>query len=341
MDTNFPPNAAIFPIDHEVVREVEGYSPIVFEEKPSLDFRTQFLAHTKRTGNPETFAGLYLGKIQKGEPFRLLCDFDVSREKRPDDEVPCPICWQPSQFMHGWLAWFHERGWVACIGPTCADRLQEALDEFQKTEELHLIDNELQRLLPLTVAWRSELQLAKAAAEKIDALKSDFNKFGRVCKTPLKPVYKQGGELSADIDGRKQVFGRLAGGDILEGRSVFSQPIDKALSLAVKHACADDDQSVTRRVLELSARGLSKSTRDELREIKKLYMAAVSHMNAYKSFFEPRNLNAVAKWAKFLGINAFNMSVTATTMKTTLNLEGQRIEIFASAWSFPAELSEA
>lgn len=340
MDSDFLLQTDTLSIDHEVVREVEGYSPIIFEEKPSLDFRTRFLAHTKKTGSPETFSGLYLGKIQKGEPFKLLCDFDVPREKRPDDEVPCPICWQPSQFMYGWLAWFHERGWVACIGPTCADRLQEALDEFQKTEELHLIDNELRGLLRLTVAWRTELEMAKIAAEKIDGLKSDFNKFGKMCKTPLKPVYKQGGELSADISGRKQVFGRLAGGDILEGRSMFSQPIDKALSLAVKHACADDAESVARRVLELSTRGLSKTARDELREIKKLYASAVNHMNAYKSFFDPRNLNAIAKWAKFIGANAFNMSVTATRMKTTLSLERERIEIVASTWAYPAELSE-
>lgn len=93
----------------------------VFKDRPSGIFIDEFAAHVKENGRPETFEGLYRGKIPRNAQFVRLRKFSIDRFKRPDaDMAPCPRCGQDDKFLHGDLAWFPELQFCAAIGHCCA-----------------------------------------------------------------------------------------------------------------------------------------------------------------------------------------------------------------------------
>src|ERR1700730_17794186 len=103
----------------ESAQRIEGAIILPFREIPARKayFVEEFLAHVKRTGQPETFHGLHLGPPYNNEPCRKIAPIEIEGRRRPDGaRAPCPMCHHPNKFLKGWLVYLPNLQAVAAIG---------------------------------------------------------------------------------------------------------------------------------------------------------------------------------------------------------------------------------
>jgi hypothetical protein len=105
-----------------------------FRTAPTGEFVKAVIEHIKATGQPETFDGLYRGRLPSEAKYRIIWRITIDQKKRPDaDRAPCPMC-TPNRFLSGCLVWLYELQVVAVIGHCCADHAAEAEREFEARE---------------------------------------------------------------------------------------------------------------------------------------------------------------------------------------------------------------
>ncbi|WP_454683513.1 hypothetical protein [Ancylobacter moscoviensis] len=104
---------------------------------------------------PETFSGLYWGKIDRDEGFIILKRFEIERKKRADGKLAfCPRCCQHDKYRKGDLAWFPRLMVCAAIGNCCAghEAGTTAAKEFKAKKDRDARENYLLEHLPLMAA---------------------------------------------------------------------------------------------------------------------------------------------------------------------------------------------
>lgn len=161
------------------VQSVHPASPPhrIFRERPIEAFSLAFLDYVRNTGDPESFPGLYMGRINKDEPFFLLKKFEIEKKKRLDGKKAyCPRCNQHDKYLRGDLAWFPNLMACAAIGNCCAghDVANEADKEFkartnQEHRETYLLSN-----LPLMAA---KIKAAKRLRRSVEAALAVYRQF--------------------------------------------------------------------------------------------------------------------------------------------------------------------
>jgi len=132
--------------------QVEVPPYLTFPARPTELFNTAFLDHVRSKGEPETFPGLYLGKIGRDEEFIVLKRFEIDRKKRADGRLAyCPRCNQHDKYLRGDLAWFPRMMVCAAIGNCCAghDAGTKAAKEFKAKRDRDDRESYLLEQLPL------------------------------------------------------------------------------------------------------------------------------------------------------------------------------------------------
>jgi hypothetical protein len=172
----------------------------VFRTPPGNYLIEEFLAHIRRTGQPETFPGLHRGPIAKTEPFLLLKKFEVDRRKRPGgDLAPCPMC-QPNKYLRGSLIFLPDLRAVAAIGHCCADKENLAIADRKYRERIarDSEDDYLIAHIPLIPAYLSVVERVRPAAREAERIYRSFRNAGAPFQRPLRLVKKVGGLLALD-----------------------------------------------------------------------------------------------------------------------------------------------
>lgn len=150
-----------------------------FRERPSGVFIQMVAEHIKETGQPETIAGLYRGKIDRAANFRILRRIDIDRKKRPErDMAPCPRCGRDDKFLEGVLAWFPDLQFCAVIGHCCAahEALTAAEKEFKAREKRDHEEMFLLAGLPRLAAKAIAFAQLRSPAEEATRIFRKFRK---------------------------------------------------------------------------------------------------------------------------------------------------------------------
>lgn len=136
-----------------------------FREPPSAVFVQGFLEHVKATGDPESYKGLYLGKIDRDEEFSRRAKFTIDPKKRlSGDWAYCPRCGQKDKFLSGDLAWFPRLMVCAAIGHCCAghEAARAAEDEYKARTGKYSRESVLLANLPVHAERLAVLQQLRA-----------------------------------------------------------------------------------------------------------------------------------------------------------------------------------
>lgn len=171
----------------------------VFKDRPSGIFIDEFAAHVKETGEPETFKGLFRGKIPRDAEFKRLRPFSIDRVKRPNaDMAPCPRCGQNDKFLHGDLAWFPKHQYCAAIGHCCAghEALAAAEREFKWRQKRDHQESYLLAGLPLIEAKLSVVRSIRPQCAEALRVYRQFRKEAPQLHGILRQIKEQyGGHL--------------------------------------------------------------------------------------------------------------------------------------------------
>jgi hypothetical protein len=195
-----------------------------FVEPPlsSDEFVARLVGHLKRTGQPETFPGLYYGHIARDARFTIVRKITIDRRKRPDgDMAPCPRCGCGDKFLEGALAHFPSLQCCAVVGHCCADKTigAEADREYQRRTAREQAEDFLLSAVPL-VARKLDIlcKMAPAAGEALRVYRK-FRKEASKIQRHLRALNRSGGVLRvaerardrAHFETHDRVFGPLEG----------------------------------------------------------------------------------------------------------------------------------
>lgn len=326
---------------------IDDHRPGLYDQVPE-DFKTCFLDHCKQTNRPESFPGLFYGRIDKDEPFTKISNVpEIGKLRLADDRIPCPICFHRSKYASdGHLVYFHRIKRIAAIGPECANTLNllRADKDYRATEELQRNEAYLRQMLPLTMEWIPQLNAAKAAMEFARTLSSEFNKQAKNTRNRLKRGSAGDGWLGADMDGQHVTIGRLTGLGALSGQFTARSPLLEAEKLIIKHKCGKQNEAVEARILELAqANGVNQAAKDIRNGINK-YNAFVKNMTEFCSFFTTQNLAIASQWSQSLSESdrfTFRMTENGTGRTIAVLSIGERARLTTddAMWKYSDSLT--
>ncbi|WP_027052794.1 hypothetical protein [Mesorhizobium erdmanii] len=171
-----------------------GYA--TYREAP-YHLRDQFIEHVKQTYQPETFPGLYWGRLNKNEPFEIIHMFAVDRKKRPEgDYIPCPMCQRREKFLEGSFVFIFSRQCIAVIGHDCASAevKHAAFSKKKQDDERRQQEDFLMARLMHVPSMLRELEALKPIATEIESVFHDFRRQAPTIQRVLRQVRKTGGE---------------------------------------------------------------------------------------------------------------------------------------------------
>lgn len=152
----------------------------------------------RESGEPETFAGIHPGPLDKAEPFLKLKSFIVSRPKRRDGQLaPCPMCHKPNKFLEGDLVYLTRLQAIAAIGHECSARetRTEAEREYRARAVRDQEDNYLLDQLPLIQFRLAQAEPWKPYAQSAQRTYRMFRTKAPAAHRYLRAVKEQGGRL--------------------------------------------------------------------------------------------------------------------------------------------------
>ena len=135
------------------------------------------------TGEPEGISELHHGPISNDEPFLIIREISIPRDRRGDGaKAPCPMC-QPNKFLDGRLVWFTQLEAIAAIGHCCAGRETRlaAEREYRAREAKARAEEYLLQVLPGLQGFRDEC--AKLAPRATAARLFSTNSVVRVLRS--------------------------------------------------------------------------------------------------------------------------------------------------------------
>lgn len=175
-------------------------SPVRFDRLPvrQSGFVQHFLSHVRTTGHPESFPGLYLGLVDKAEPFQKIVPFQVDSRKREDGgRAPCQMCGHRNKYTNGWLVWLPRLHTVAAIGCDCADQqnLAEADRDYKARNDRDFQEKFIEDHLPLVPRWLETIADALVGARAAHDVYLKFRLEGDEFQQLLKRAVKESGRL--------------------------------------------------------------------------------------------------------------------------------------------------
>lgn len=198
------------------------------------------------TGEPEGLSKLHRGPIGKDEPFLIVRELSIPRDRRADGgKAPCPMC-RPNKFLDGRLVWFTQLEALALIGHCCAGRETRiaAEREYRAREAKARAEDFLLQTLPNLAALRSEhLDMGP----RVVATQNVFDRFrhaGAAFQRALRQATKGGGFLSvAEVLGpgaQGGPSGLRTAGSTVETRDVSFGILSGPAAVATRCHVADD-----------------------------------------------------------------------------------------------------
>ncbi len=183
-------------IEYTFPEEYTGHT--TYRESP-FHIIDEFKAHVKETYQPETFPGLYWGRLRTNEPFEILHQFAVDRKTRPEgDYIACPMCRKREKFLEGSLVFLFGRQCIAIIGHDCAAaEVKHAALSKKKTDDArrHQEDFLMARLTHVPGMLR-EIEALKPIAIEIEGIFHDFKSGAPSIQKALRQVRKSGGDYT-------------------------------------------------------------------------------------------------------------------------------------------------
>ncbi|GLK76180.1 hypothetical protein GCM10008171_14340 [Methylopila jiangsuensis] len=286
-----------------------------FSTLPHDDLVRKVEAHVKATGEPETLADLFHGRISKDEKFVILAKVNVPQSRRPNrDYAPCPMC-VPNKFLEGRLCWFPRLECVALIGHDCANKenSQDAESEWQrrrreKEETDFLLDHLL--LVQDMVAVLEDFRPVAIAAR--DLFRHFRSKAGSVHRE-LRHVAKTGAQLSVaeKVWGQLQAVGPSGfGGAAGHTRTITFGPLHGVTAVQrdfdpvrrvdaayerLKPLLCDDDDAVLAMI-----EGLDEKERHTavvfIKEAEREFGKVLAMIKDMRNFFAADNLKRIDAW---------------------------------------------
>lgn len=180
-----------------------------FRDSPNGVFVDAFAAHIRETGKPETFDGLFRGKIDRNARFRIIRKFTIDRKKRPErDMAPCPRCGYDDKFLEGALAWFPDLQVCAAIGHCCGGHevLAEAERDYKHRKLRDQRESFLLATLPLLGEKAEFLKILRAPATEALRIYRQFRRQGA-------PIYLHLRGIKENHGGQLRVTELLKGGE--------------------------------------------------------------------------------------------------------------------------------
>lgn len=170
----------------------------LFKDMPGQYLIDEFLAHVRSTAEPESFAGIHPGPLDKTEPFRKLAPFSVDRRKRADGQMAyCPMCHQPNKFLEGAFVYLPRLQAVAAIGHECAakETRDAAERDYRARRDRQIEEDYLLANLPRVPAKLAAIeQVRPAAAEALRVFRL-LRKDAPTALRQLRAVKQQGARL--------------------------------------------------------------------------------------------------------------------------------------------------
>jgi len=235
-----------------------------FVEPPlsSDGFVAGLVEHLRRTGQPETFPGLYYGPIARDAPFAIVRKITIDRSKRPDgDLAPCPRCGREDKFIEGALAHFPSLQCCAVVGHCCADKKigAEADREYQRRTAREQAEDFLLSAVPLVARKQDILCKNTPAADEALRVYRKFRKEASKIQRHLRALNRSGGVLRvaervrAQFETRDMVFGPLEGTTALIAKYSPVQELEAVRILLAEYAGGSTEEATFNYVVSLTA----------------------------------------------------------------------------------------
>lgn len=284
--------------------------------EPPYHIIEAFKKHIKETGQPETFPGLYWGRLGANEPFEILTDFSVDLKKRPErNYVPCPMCKAKEKFLEGSLVFVFSRQCIAIIGHDCAaaEVKHEARSKKKQADKRqHQEDFLLSRLQRVPVMLKNVRELIKVAGE-IESIHRDFRRGAPDIQRMLREVRKSGGELKLTevVDNDAATLGPRTKGVIARdhnvGLLIGAQAVASNLSLIAPlraleqwlipfDGCSDEHAALNKTIELLDINQAEKAV-DYIGEADRRMAKLTFEMAQFCQFFSAANIDGIRRWA--------------------------------------------
>jgi hypothetical protein len=313
----------------------------IFRSRPSGVFVEEFIAHVKQTGQPETFEGLYHGRLPSNTKYRILRKFDIDGKKRQSaDMAPCPMC-TPNRFLHGALVWLYELQMAAAIGHCCAEHANEAEKAFKHEEERRRQEDYLLVALPWLDRKKAVIeQLQPAAKEALRVHRKLRKGCGRLLQHLRHLIKLSGGRLyvienlrSSEDEASGDYFGpagfRGRGSGQIETRDHDLGHLNGTTALLSAYNPTKELAHVKRQVESFDFTGneeealnfIVSMTPEQKRaavaifqEIDRHYLKFIARLVDFSNFFERGNIEALHRYGTH-PLNTFKFRATYDSWK--------------------------
>jgi hypothetical protein len=284
--------------------------------EPPYHLIEDFKKHLKETGQPETFPGLYWGRLRANEPFEILADFAVDLKKRPErNYVPCPMCKAKEKFLEGSLVFVFSRRCIAIIGHDCAAaevRHEARSKKKQADKRQQQEDFLLSRLQRVPGMLKKVREMIKVAGE-IESIHRAFRRGAPDIQRMLREVRKNGGELKVTevVENDAATSGPRTKGAIVRdhnlGHLIGAQAVASSLSLTAPlraleqwlipfDGCRDEHAALDKTIQLLDINEAEKAV-DYIGEADRRIAKLTFEMAQFCQFFSAANIDGIRNWA--------------------------------------------
>lgn len=285
--------------------------------EPPYHLRTGFVEHIKLTYSPETFPGLYWGRLSKNEPFEIIHQFAVDRKKRPEgDYIPCPMCRKREKFLEGSLVFIFARQCIAIIGHDCASAevKHAALSKKKQDDERRQHEDFLMSRLVHVPGMLRELQALEEIATEIEGIFHTFRTGAPTIQKALRQVRKAGGDYiltemvdnpAAEFDerlpkklARDYRFGHLRGDALVRASCKFLADIRRYQQWLLSFDGCDDEEKAMEATIGLLERKEAAKAVRYIGEAGRRTERLKLDMSLACSFFDEGHVEDMKEWAR-------------------------------------------
>lgn len=319
----------------------------LFRDMPGRNLIDDFLAHIRTTAEPESFAGIHPGPLDKTEPFRKLTPFSIDRRKRADGSMAyCPMCRQYNKFREGAFVYLPRLQAVAAIGHECAAKENRAAAErdYRTRRDREIEENYLLANLPDVPAKLTAIsQVRPAAAEALRVFRL-LRKNAPSVQRQLRSVKQQDrrlivAETIADniavigpsgfrrADGRQTrdvVFGLLAGTTAVINNYDPVTELDNIELTLKPYATFPTEEAALDAICEMDPDDRKRAT-IQLRNSDGAFRKFQNRIEDFCAFFSPDNIRRINAWTSHPEHPA-QFTITRTSKPEGINLTIQSIE---------------
>lgn len=286
-----------------------------YRESPH-HIRDEFIKHVKETYQPETFPGLYWGRLKKNERFEVIHTFAVDRKKRPEgDYIPCPMCQRREKFLEGALVFISARQCIAVIGRECASAevKHAAYSKKKKDDERRQHEDFLMTRLVKVPEMLRELEVMKPIAMELENI---FHKFKREAPTihkALRQMRKSGGDyvLTEMVDNqavefdprlpkkvaRDAYFGSLRGDAMVATKCTFLIDVRRYEQWLLSFDGCDDEEKAMEATIGLLERNEAATAVKYIGEAGRQLPKLKQSMSEACFFFSDTHVADLREWA--------------------------------------------